>query len=205
MANVSTYRLDSYGPAGRPEPPRGGIFQLSDASWHLVFEPPRSGVSCGLLRSLVEVQTTRRGRRCRVMVAEEGGDGFEATFVLRARADAVRADLRRRHQSLDQAAEVVAAVEGGEWWRGADAFDGLGWSATRSLAGVRCIGGDWESDGLGPTRRAKVLDFGPGGVSLRGWRTRLRFPWDSIAAIEVADGTGYSDSANGDRAPAAAL
>lgn len=193
VTRVSTYRLDSYGPPAQLEPPEGGIFQLSEASWRLVFEPPRAGVSCGLFRSRVEVQTTRRGRRCRVTVAEVGGHGFEATFVLRARADAVRADLDRRHRSLDRAAEVVAAVEKGEWWRGTEAFDALGWSATRSLAGVRCIGGDWETDGLGPTRRARVLDFGRGGVSLRGWRTRLRFPWDRIVSIEVTDGTRYSD------------
>jgi hypothetical protein len=134
----------------------------------------------------VEVEAARR-RRCRITVSESGDAGFQATFVLRARADDLLADLGRRRSSLDRAAEVIAAVEDGEWWRDPLVFDSLGPSRARSIGGVRCLGGNWGTRRIKPTRRTRVLDFGPGGVSLRGWRTPVVVPWVSIADIEVSD------------------
>jgi hypothetical protein len=192
VTRVSTYRLDSYGPPDEIAAPMGGLFQLSDDSWRLVFAVPDAGVSCGLLRSRVEVAETNRRRRCRVTVAEDGANGLHSTFVVRARARDVRDDLCGRFASLDRAADLVAAVEAGEWWKGSGAFDALGWSGTASIAGVRSVGGSWGASRITRTRRARVLDFGPEGVSLRGWRTRLVFPWVSIATIEVTDAQGYA-------------
>jgi hypothetical protein len=186
MAKVSTYRLDNYDlPPGCINAP-GGLFQLSDAEWHLLSRDPDGGVSCGLRRSQVEVEELGR-RRCQVTVSDDHDGGFHATFVLRARAGAVRDDLRHRLSSLDRSDEVLAAVERGQWWRDVRVFDELGWSRTRSIAGVRCNGGRWGAIRAKRTRLARVLDFGPKGVSLRGWRTRLAIPWDGIAAIEVTD------------------
>jgi hypothetical protein len=187
MAKVSTYRLDNYDlPPGSINPP-GGLFQLSDAEWHLLSRDPGGGVSCGLRRSQVEVEELGR-RRCQVTVSDDRDGGFHATFVLRARAQAVRDDLAVRLASLDRSGEVIAAVERGQWWQDVRVFDRLGWSRTRSIAGVRCNGGRWGAIRAKRTRLARVLDFGPNGVSLRGWRTRLAIPWDGIAAIEVTDG-----------------
>ncbi len=191
MAKVSTYRLENYGvPAGAVVRP-GGLFQLSDAGWHLLFPDPGSGVGCGLLRSQVEVEDFGR-RRCQVTVKDDREDGFHATFVLRAGADNVRTDLGDRLSSLDRSGEVIAAVESGQWWRDVRVFDQLGWSRTRSIAGVRCKAGQWGTIRAKPALLARVLDFGPNGVSLRGWRTRLVVPWEEIAAIRVTDGQPQS-------------
>lgn len=194
MSKTKSYRLDSQGPPGRPEPPNGGTFRLSDGSWSLVYGPTGGGVTCGLLRSRVEVQATRRRRRCRVTVTEEGESGLTATFVLRARAADVRVDLEGRLASIDRASEVITAVEGGAWWRGADAFAALGWSRTLSVAGVRRIGGDGEAGRARPMRLARVLDLGPNGVRLRGWRTRWAIPWEDVASIEVSDPAPLTDA-----------
>ncbi|MGH9208828.1 MAG: hypothetical protein ACRD1G_20165, partial [Acidimicrobiales bacterium] len=187
MAKISTYRLDSYGRPPEAVDAAGGIFQLSDAEWRLLFSDSRSGVTCGLLRSQLEVEPVSR-RRCRVVVRDDFQGGFRATFVVRARARRVRSDLRDRLKSLRRSREVMAAVDAGQWWRDVRSFDGAGGSLTRSVAGVGCQGGRWESGRVKRTRLARVLDLGPKGVSLRGWRTRLTIPWDTIAGIEVVDG-----------------
>jgi hypothetical protein len=191
MAKISTYRLDSYGRPPEAVDASGGLFQLSDAEWRLLFNGSRSGVTCGLLRSWPDVEPVGRWR-CRVAVRDDLEGGFRATFVVRARARRVRADLRDRLKSLHRSREVIAAVDGGQWWQDVRSFDGAGGSLTRSVAGVRCQGGRWESGRAKRTRLARVLDFGPKGVSLRGWRTRLTIPWDTIAGIEVVDGQGES-------------
>ena len=187
MAKISTYRLDSYGRPPEAVDASGGIFQLSDAEWRLLFDDSRSGVTCGLLRSQLGVEPVGRWR-CRVVVRDDFQGGFRATFVVRARAARVRSDLRDRLRSLHRSREVMAAVDGGQWWHDVRSFDGAGSSLTRSIAGVRCRGGRWVSGRAKRTRLARILDLGPEGVSLRGWRTRLTIPWDTIAGIEVVDG-----------------
>jgi hypothetical protein len=197
---VTTYRLDSYGPP-REDIEVEGLFQLTDVSWHLLFDGSQSGVSCGLLRSDIEVEATGP-RRCRVTVGEKGDSQFQASFVVRADADDLQADLSNRRASLDRAADVIAAVEAGEWWKDSRVFDSLGPSRTRSVAGVRSLGGKWGTRRIKATRHARVMDFGPRGVSLRGWMTPLVIPWMSIARIEVTDdtetaGTGWDRTTEG--------
>jgi hypothetical protein len=196
MAKVSTYALENYvggHPPGEVHAPEG-LFQLSDAEWHVLFRDSRSGLTCGLLRSTVEVEEAGR-RHCRVTISDDADGGFSGSFVLRARADDLRTDLGNRISSLQRSGEVIAAVGEGQWWRDIRVFDTLGWSRTRSIAGVHCRGGEWGKSRIKRSRRARVLDFGPNGVSLRGWRTRVVIPWDSIAAIEVTSGHPVSAAA----------
>jgi hypothetical protein len=167
-----------------PAPATGGRLQLTDAEWRVVFHPPRPGIRCGLLRSRIDVEPVTR-HRCRVTVHDRDTDEFRGSFVVRARARRVRADVDRRMAVLDRAGDVIASVEDGQWWRDVRRFDGLGWARTASVAGVRCRGGRWGADTVAPTRWTKVLDVGPDGVTLRGWRTRAELPWETVDGIEV--------------------
>jgi hypothetical protein len=198
MAKVSTYKLEAYdgGLAPRPTPTREGVFQLSDAEWRLIFRDSHPGVACGLLRSRVDVEKVGR-RRCRVTINDDQASAFRSSFLVRTRADHLRSDLRKRISMLERSGAAVAAVDEGQWWRDVRVFDSLGWSRTISIAGVRNKDGRWGTSRIKRSRLARLMDFGPKGVSLRGWRTRLVFPWDSIAAIDVTDGR---DPGSGGRA-----
>jgi hypothetical protein len=166
--------------------------ELTDTEWRVLFRPPQPGVHCGLLRSRIDVDPVAR-RRCRVTVHDRDTDEFRGSFVIRARVERVRADVDRRMTALDRAGEVTAAVEDGQWWRDARRFHDLGWARTASVAGIRCPGGAWGTDVVVPTRWTKVLDVGPAGVTLRGWRTRTVLPWETVAGIEVdSDRDPYS-------------
>ncbi len=167
-----------------PAPATGGRLQFTDTEWRLVFRPPRPGVRCGLLRLRIEVEPEAR-RRCRVTVHDRDSGDLRGSFVVRARARRVQADIDRRLAALDRAADTVASVDAGRWWMDGRAFDDLGRSRTASVAGVRCRGGTWGPDAVAPSRWTKVLDVGPRGVTLRGWRTRAVLPWESVDDIEV--------------------
>ncbi len=165
--------------------------QFTDTEWRLVFRQPQPGVKCGLLRSRIDVEPLAR-HQCRVTVHDRGTDEFRGSFVVRASAERVQADIERRMRALDLAGEVTAAVEDGEWWRDVRLFRDLGWARTVSVAGVRCRKGSWGTDSIKRTRMTKVLDFGPDGVTLRGWRTHAVMPWGTIDTIEAMSDRGPS-------------
>jgi hypothetical protein len=162
-------------------------FQLSNARWRLVFRDGRRGISGGLLNSRLGVEAAGR-RRCRVTIEDDTGGGFSGTAVIHARPAKLRRDLDQRLAALERAGEVVAEVAAGSWWVDDRVFAGLDWSERCSLAGVHYRAGWWGTGRLQPSMLAKVLDFGPGGVVLRGWRTRLVIPWDAIGSIRVLPG-----------------
>jgi hypothetical protein len=83
---------------------------------------------------------------------------------------------------------VVREVATGSWWLDSRLFEDLDWSRRRSLAGVHYRAGWWGTGRLPPSMLPKVLDFGPRGVVLRGWRTRLVIPWDAIGSVRTLVG-----------------
>ncbi len=182
MTKASLYTLDSYGPPDAISDPHGGVFEITDSSWGLFF-PAHNGVRCGLLRSDIGVEPLRR-HRCRITVIERS-EGFRDTFVLRARAQSVVRDLDARRRALEAAADTIAAVGDGEWWRDTAAFDSLGPFAASSVAGVRCLGGTWAGTPVRRTRLPGVLDLGSGGIRLRRWRTSVTLDWASVAHVDV--------------------
>ena len=186
MARTVSYPLVRFRASlpARPVPEPEGRLQLTDSEWRLVFRPPHPGVRCGLLRSRIDVEPLAR-RLCRVTVHDRGTDDFRGSFVVRARAERVQAAVDRRMTALDRAGEVTASVENGQWWWDVRRFNELGWARTASVAGVGCRGGSWGPDTVARTRLTKVLDVGPGGVTLRGWRNRAVLPWETVDAIEV--------------------
>ena len=54
-----------------------------------------------------------------------------------------------------------------------------------SLTGVRYLGGLARTVKVKSTRIGQVLDLGPPGIALRGWRTHLAIPWERVARLEV--------------------
>ena len=194
MTKESTYsvaRIDSLrAPLPTVATERDCDFQLSDARWQLVFRDGRRGVSGGLLNSQLTVERTR-GRTCRVSVVDDTEGGFTGTLVVRARGATVRRDLDDRLGSLDRAGTVVEEVASGAWWKDARVFDGLGWSQRCSFAGVHYRAGWWGTGRLRPSMLAKVLDFGPRGIVLRGWRTRLVIPWDAVGSLTTHAGEAW--------------
>jgi hypothetical protein len=168
-----------------------GVFQLTDVNWRLMFRDPKRGLSCGLLRSQLQVEPMDR-RTCRVSISDDSSEGFNGSVILNAPAERVQFDLHRRLVSLGHSGEVIAAVGKGEWWRYAQIFDRFNWSHRCSIAGVRYRAGWWGTGKIKPSMLAKVLDFGPRGVALRGWWTQFVIPWDAIASITVSAGDGWS-------------
>jgi hypothetical protein len=160
---------------------------LSDARWHLICRASGFGVSGGLLPGRLTVEA--RGRRSSgVSIVDSSGDGFEASVVLHASASRVQRDLDRRLSSLERGAELVAQVTSGAWWLDGRVFSRLDWSGRRSVAGIRYRAGWWGTGRLKPSMLPKVLDFGPSGVVLRGWRTHVVIPWDAIESLRVVEG-----------------
>ncbi len=168
-----------------PVPASEARLLLTDSEWCVVFRHPQLGVRCGLLRSRIDVVPVTR-HRCRVTVHDRGTDEFRGAFVVRARARRVQAAIDRRMTALDLAAEVTASVGDGQWWRDARRFHDLGWARMASVAGVTCPGGTWGTVTVPRTRVTKVLDVGPGGVTLRGWRKLAVLPWETVEDMEVA-------------------
>ena len=191
MAHDSTYsvaRLEGLSTA-LPIPPseRDCDFQLSDSRWRLVFRDGRVGISGGLLNSRLQVEEAGR-RTCRVTIGDDTGGGFHGVAVIHAGAARVRRDVDRRLASLERAGDVVAEVAAGSWWMDERVFAGIDWSERCSLAGVHYRAGWWGTGRLQPSMLAKVLDFGPRGIVLRGWRTRLVIPWDTVASVRALPG-----------------
>ena len=191
MTKTSTYGIDRIERLSHPLPilgsEREAVFQLSDTSWRLMFHDSGRCMSCGLLRSKLEVEYVD-SRTCRLSVTGDDSDGFQGAVVLIAPARKVKADLAARKASLEHAGKVVAAVQSGSWWWDARVFDGLDWSERCSVAGVRYRAGWWGTGRISPSMLPKVLDFGPHGIVLRGWRVRLVIPWDTVAGVEVTEG-----------------
>lgn len=191
MAKVSSYEITHLEgrlptlPAAPSE--ERAVFQLTDATWRIAFRDSGRGLSCGLLRSRLGIEALDE-HSCRASVAGSSKDGFEGTLVLKAPAETVRLDLEARLASLERCNEVVAATESGQWWRDSRVFSELDWAQTRSIAGVRYRAGWWGTGRLKPSMLAKVLDFGPAGIVLRGWRIRFVIPWDAIATIKALEG-----------------
>jgi len=194
MTKESTYSVASIDGLRAPLPTvpteRDCDFQLSDARWRLVFRDGRRGVSGGLLNSQLTVER-KRGRTCRVSVVDDTKGGFTGTLVLRAREATVRRDLDDRLGSLERAGTVVDEVAAGAWWKDARVFEGLGWSQRCSMAGVHYRAGWWGTGRLQPSMLPKVLDFGPRGIVLRGWRTRLVIPWDAVGSMRIHTGEAW--------------
>ena len=184
----SVARIDGLGtPLPTVSTERDCAFELTDSRWRLIFRDGRTGLSGGLFHGRLAVEDAA-GRACRVTIEDVSGPGFHATVVVRARAAKVRKDLEARLASLERSGEIVANVEAGSWWLDSRVFDDLDWSQRRSLAGVSYRAGWWGTGRLQPSMLPKVLDFGPRGVVLRGWRVRLAIPWDAIASLHVLPG-----------------
>ena len=194
MAKETTYSVARIEGVSAPLPTtaseRDCDFQLSDARWRLVFRDGRRGVSGGLLNSRLTVERTP-GRTCRVSIVDDTGGGFTGTLVLHAREAKVGRDLDNRMASLERAGTVVDEAASGAWWKDVRVFDRLDWSQRCSLAGVHYRAGWWGTGRLPPSMLAKVLDFGPRGIVLRGWRTRLVIPWDAVGSMRVHAGDAW--------------
>lgn len=163
------------------------VLELTEARWCLAFRDSRRSLTGGLLVSRFAVEGSG-GRTCLVSIADVSGDGFNGTVVVRAPAARVRRDLDRRYATLDRAAVLVAQVTAGAWWLDPRVFEGLDWSGRRSVAGVRYRAGWWGTGRLKSSMLPKILDFGPRGVVLRGWRVHLVIPWDAVESLRVLDG-----------------
>ena len=195
MTKPTLYRIQLHdgSPAGHVLPPERGLFELCDAEWRLHFRHLEPAIACGLLRSDFEIHALGR-RRCLVTIS--GGDDHDFTvhLALRARADRVRADLERRRARLDRSRELLEAVERGEWWRDDRVFERFGSMGTISIVDVRYLGGLSRTTRVKSTRMAQVMDLGPRGISLRGWRRHLTIPWDRVASFEVRETEEASES-----------
>ncbi|HXW34068.1 MAG TPA: hypothetical protein VEJ87_05770 [Acidimicrobiales bacterium] len=195
MTGTSTYDISSMGITGRVSPAiavgRDGAFQLTDSTWRVLSRDAESGLSCGLLASRLSVEPVDR-RSCRVAIEGLGGLELSCSIVLMAPARRVKLDLEERLVSLERSRQVALAIVAGEWWRSRQVFDDLDWSRRRSIAGVRYRSGWWGTGKLKPSMLAKVLDFGPNGVVLRGLRVRFLIPWDAIRSIGVAPGDAWA-------------
>ncbi len=191
MTKASSYEIlrieGSFPPIPILPTERRALFQLTDAHWRLIFGDSKRELSCGLLHSRVSLDPLDR-RRCRASIADVSGEGFGGAVVLDARAEKVRDDLERRLGALERASAVVAAIGAGEWWWDSRFFGGLDWSQSLSVAGVHYRAGWWGTGRVKPSRLPKVLDFGPTGITLRGWRTCFEIPWDTVASLSLIEG-----------------
>jgi len=194
MAKETTYTVDRIEGATIPLPTvpaeRDCALRLSDARWQLVFRDGGTALSGGLLGSRLAVEKAA-GRTCRVSIEDGSAGGFSGTAVVRSSAIRVRRDLKGRLASLERSRGVVADVGSGQWWLDTRLFDGLDWSGRRSLAGIHYRAGWWGTGRQGATTLPKVLDFGPRGIVLRGWRTRLVIPWDAVRSLRLLAGDAW--------------
>jgi len=170
------------------------VFQLTDTEWRILFRDALPGTACGLLRSDVAVEPLDR-RRCEVTLSGEGPPAFRGRLVVRAPATTVRGDLETRRAALDRAGTVTEAVERGAWWLDPARFDGYGPLGTTSVVGVR-LRDVQPGPSVRPARLPLVLDFGPSGVVLRGWRNRMALRWADVTAIEVEDAASGAGGAS---------
>jgi len=166
------------------------LLELSDTAWCIYFRDTRRALSCGLSDCAMSVETLSR-HRCRLCVTDVVGGGFDLELVLRAPADRVRGTLEHRLAALERSRLVAEAVDSGDWWLDARVFDALDWAGVRSIAGIRYRHGWWGTGRMNPSMSAKVLDFGPRGIRLRGLRTCFVIPWDAIEGIRVVDGDAW--------------
>jgi hypothetical protein len=191
MTEYSTYNVARLKGMSAPLPmvssERECVFQLTDARWLLVFRDSRQGLSRGLLTGRLGVEDAGR-RTCRVSLNDPSGNGCDGSVILHASAARVQRDLDRRLASLERSAALVTQIASGEWWLDRRVFLRLDWSGRSSVAGIRYQAGWWGSGRLKPSMLPKVLDFGPRGVVLRGWRTHVLIPWDAIESLRVVGG-----------------
>ena len=194
MTRPSRYRVEHLAGRGLDRLPerfeRESLLEVSDAGWRLYFRDSRRGLTCGLSACAMDVEELSR-HRCRLTISDPEVGRFDLELVLRASANRVRRDLGRRQADVARAGRVVEAVASGDWWLDAQVFEPLDWAGVRSIAGVRYRHGWWGTGRMEPSMSAKVLDFGPSGIRLRGWRTRFLIPWDAVGAVGVVDGDAW--------------
>jgi hypothetical protein len=185
MPRPSVYRIHVHdgAPGGIALPPERGLFELRDSEWRLHFRHLESTISCGLRRSGFDVRSIDR-RRSLVTLSGRDEPVFTLQLLLWARARSIRTDFERRLARLDETRDALEAVERGEWWRDARVFERFGPLGTMSLTGVRYRGGLPRTSKVKTTRIGQLMDFGPTGITLRGWRTHLSIPWEQVARIE---------------------
>lgn len=198
MAKASSYKIAFYdgGLPGRPDPMRAGLLQLSDTEWRVLFRDAKPGVVCGLRRSTVTCDDLGYGL-CRVTISDAIEESFTTVLTIEADSGTFERDLEHRRNELDLSMRRVDAVRKGAWWLDDAAFRPFGWSRTCSLAGIWYVSGWWGPGEVRRSRLPRVLDLGPDGVSLRGWRSGPTLPWDEIAAIEIGSGDGGEKNAGG--------
>ncbi len=196
MTKPTVYRIQLHDGSlpGQPLPPERGLFELRDAEWRLHFRHLDPAVTCGLLRSDVEVRAIDR-RRCLITLSGRDTPEFTLHLVVRARARRVRADIEHRRNRLGRERELLDAVRDGRWWRDDRIFDRFGPLKTVSITGARYLGGLARTVRVKPTRVGQVMDFGPQGISLRGWRTHLAIAWDQVAMVVVGEVAAPSETA----------
>jgi hypothetical protein len=190
MSTACTYQLLGYdgGLTLDPNPADSGEFQLTDTHWRLLLTDRRDGLQCGLLQSSISVEGIDR-RRSLVRLEVAGSGGSAGILLVAGRPEVLKGDLGHHMAALDRAERSLAAAEQGEWWMDSRVFEQLGTTRRVSIAAVRFDERGWHEQ---PRRRrwlTSVLDFGPEGIVLRGWRTRLKIPWADVASIEVTAAT----------------
>jgi hypothetical protein len=188
VGRSSRYILRGYdgGLPPHPRPEVEGVFALNGLRFQLEFRGTRAGVA-GSLRSVAIDVTSTGSTSCRVTVKSASDPSVAGTFSLpRTDAETLRADLEARHEEIRRGRALRARVEAGEWWLDPAFFARLGRAGTVSVTGVRYLGG-WSgaTEPSGP-RHSRILDLGPDGVSLRGFRRSFTIPWLSVTGLEVA-------------------
>lgn len=164
MTKPTVYRIQLHDGSlpGQPLPPERGLFELRDAEWRLHFRHLDPAVTCGLLRSDVEVRAIDR-RRCLITLSGRDTPEFTLHLVVRARARRVRADIEHRRNRLGRERELLDAVRDGRWWRDDRIFDRFGPLKTVSITGARYLGGLARTVRVKPTRGRSGDGFRPAG------------------------------------------
>ncbi len=162
------------------------MFELTDVDWRLHFRHLDATIACGLLRSTVDVGPIGK-RRCLLTLTNADQPAFLVHLVVRARPRKVRADVEARMEGLEGGRELAAAIAAGQWWRDPAAFEQWGACRAHSIVGVRYLDGLPRTTKVKSTRSRQLVDVGPNGISLRGWRTHLTIPWEHVASAEVVD------------------
>ena len=148
----------------------------------LHFKRNKQFVHGGIRRYPLEAVATDP-KSARVTVVDASDSSAVATFELPGTpADRFTADMEAALRAVEVQAQLVAAVNAGQWWLSAELLTGFGFLQKFSMSETDYLGG-WSGHPKG--HKHNIVEFAQAGIAYKAFKTLFVIPWGQVDDILV--------------------